>query len=207
MATFNEDVTINANLRVTGTRSPAVARSELAQDANAVFPIAWEAWRVWDALHSNLPGTSADDDLALVGGTFGAASPSLQTYDVKAAGAQTLRARCVFRVPAEYEAGQSISIRLHAGMLGAVADDSATVDIECYLSNREAGVGADLCQTNAQDINNTTLADKTFVINSTALVPGDLLDIRLSIAVNDAATVSSVKAIVGGADVLVDIRG
>src|SRR5690349_17053811 len=92
-ATFDE-IFCKGDFRLGGSFSRAIKRNELEQNANAVFPIPWEAWRVWDALHTNLPGTSAADDLALVGGTFGAASPSIQTYDVKAAGAQTLRARC-----------------------------------------------------------------------------------------------------------------
>ncbi len=205
--TVSGDLQINGDLRYTGSLKPDVPRSNLAQTALAAYPIPWTAWRVHDALATNLPGTSAADDLALVGGTFGSASPSLQSYDVKAAGAVTLYARASLWLPPEYDAGQTVKLRFHAGMLTTAADVSATLDAALYKSDGEAGIGSDLVTTAAQSINSTTLADKDFDISATLLSPGDVLDLRIAVAINDASTATTVAAILGAASLLLDIRG
>lgn len=184
-----------------------IARSKLAQDTLASYMIPWTAFRVFDAYATNLPGTPAADDLGLVGGTFGSASPSLQTEDLKTAGATNNRARFMVQLPPEYDDGETVQIRLHAGMLTTVADTSATIDVECYESNSEAGIGSDLCTTSATTINSLTLADKDFSITASGLVAGDWLDVRITTAVNDAASGTAVKAIIGKVSLLCDIRG
>lgn len=202
---FDGDVRVTGNLQVDGTL-PNYARSNLAQDPNAVFTVPWVDFRVWDALATNLPATGANDDLGLYGGTFGSASPKLSTGDVKAAGC-TRYARCQFQLPAEYDAGQSVTLRCHAGMTTTVADTSASLDVECYKSDTEAGVGSDICATAAQSINSLTDADKDFTITPTGLTAGDVLDIRLTITVVDAATGTAVIADIGAVEMLVDIKG
>lgn len=199
------DMRITGNLQVDGTL-PSYARTNLAQDPNAVFAIPMVNLRVWDALATNLPATPANDDLGLVGGTFASATPKISTGDVKAAGC-TRYARFQFQLPVEYDAGMSLTLRLHAGMTTTVADTSATVDVECYKSDGEAGLGSDLCATAAQSINSLTDADKDFTITPTGLTAGDVLDIRLTIVVVDAATGTAVIADIGAIEFLVDIKG
>jgi len=199
------DMRITGNLQVDGTLPPR-GRSTLQQDPNAVFAVPLVGLRVWDALATNLPATPAADDLGLVGGTFGSAAPKVSTGDVKAGGC-TRYARCQFQLPVEYDAGNTVTLRLHAGMTTTVADGSATVDIECYKSNREAGVGSDLCATAAQSINSLTFSDKDFAITPTGLTAGDVLDIRLTLAVADTATGTAVIADIGAIEMLVDIKG
>jgi hypothetical protein len=46
--------------------------------------------------------------------------------------------------------------------------------------------------TSATSINSLTLANKDFTLNTTGLVAGNRLDVRVSIAVNDAAGVTAV---------------
>jgi len=185
----------------------AIARAKLAQDTLSRFPVKLTDLRVWDAFQTNLPGTSATDDLGLYGGTFGSASPQIKTYDLKAAGAQTLYARVQIPLPAEYDAGETVTLRLHAGMETTVADTSATVDVEAYESDSEGGISADLCATAAQTINSLVKADKDFTITPTDLVAGDMLDVRITVAVNDAATGTAVIAAIGAIELLCDIRG
>ena len=199
------DMRVTGNLQVDGTM-PAYARSNLIQDPNAVFAIPLVDLRVWDALATNLPATGGTDDLGLYGGTFASASPKISTGDVKAGGC-TRYARFQFQLPVEYEAGMSVTLRLHAGMTTTVADTSATVDVECYKSDGEAGVGSDLCATAAQSINSLTDADKDFTITPTGLSAGDVLDIRLTVAVVDSATGTAVIADIGAIEMLVDIKG
>lgn len=184
-----------------------IERSKLAQEALASYPQKLTDCRVFDAYQTVLPGTSSSDDLGLYGGTFGSATPQVKTYDVKAAGAVTLRTRLQITLPPEYDDGETVQIRLHCGMETTVASVSATVDVECYEADLEGGVVADLCTTDAQSINSLTKADKDFTITPADLVAGDVLDVRITVAVNDAATGTAVIAAIGSIELLCDIRG
>lgn len=201
------DLQIQGNAYLYGTLNPPLARTSLAQEDNARRKIQPTDWRVWDAMQTNLPGTAATDDLAIVGGTFGTASPSLQTGDLKAAGSTTRYARCTFQLPHNYVAGETVTIRAKAGMLTTVADTAATIDFAAYRSNDESGIGSDLVTTSATTINSLTLANKDFTVTPTTLNPGDTLDIRMAVLVNDAATATAVTGIVGSVEVLIDVKG
>lgn len=200
------DTLIQGNLVVTGTRDN-VSRSQITQEPLAEYPVKLTDFRTWDAMATNLPGTAAADDLALTGGTFGTNTPSLNTGDLKAAGATTQYARVLLELPPEYDTGETVVLRLHAGMVTTVSDGTATIDVECYESNGEAGLGSNLCATAATTINSLTLADKDFTITSTSLAPGDVLDVRIAIAINDTATGTTVQGRVGKVSLLCDIRG
>ncbi len=203
---FPGDVLIQGNLTVIGTK-PAIARTDITQEDLARFKIRPTDWRVWNAMQTVLPNPSASDDLGIYGGTFGSASPSIQTYDLKNAGSTTCYARCSFPLPHTYVAGQSVTIRAHAGMLTTVASSAATIDFEVYRSNDETGIGSDLVATSATTINSLTLADKDFVLTATTLLPGDTLDIRMAVLVNDSATVTAVIGLVGAVELLIDVKG
>lgn len=204
--TVNGDVTINGNLRVTGT-PPDTERTELAQESGSRLVIPFVAWRVWDAMQTNLPGTSSSDDLALIGGTFGTASPTIQSSDLKNAGSTTLRARCTIALPHEYVAAQTVKIRAHAGMKTTVASSAATIDFEVYRSDDEEGIGSDLCTTAPQSINSLADANLDFTITAATLNPGDTLDIRMTMVVNDSGTGTAVIGQVGRVELLIDTKG
>lgn len=201
------DVTIQGNLRVNGQIQPPLSRTSIVQQNNERFKIQPTDWRIWNAMQTPLTGTANTDDLALIGGTFGTGSPSIQTGDLKAAGSTTRYARCTFQLPPEYVAGQSVTIRAHAGMLTTVASSAATIDFELYLSDDEAGIGSDLVADSAQSINSLTPADIDFDVTAATLGPGDTLDIRMAVLVNDAATVTAVIGIVGSVELLLDTQG
>ena len=207
---FPDGIRVATTIRLDGSPTivPGFTRSNLVQESLAVYPIPFESLRVHDAFGTLLPASPATDDLGLVGGTFGTGVPSIQTGDLKAAGATTRYARTTIALPIEYDAAADVVLRLHAGMLTTVADTSSTIDVEAYLSDQEAAVdGADKCATAATTINSLSLADKDFVITATSLSPGDLLDIRIAIAINDAASVTAVTGILGAASLLCDVRG
>ena len=109
-------------------------------------------------------------------------------------------------VPVEYDDGETFSIRLHAGILTAVADVSCTCDVECYRSDEGGGISADLCTTAAITCNSLTFLDVDFVITPTTLVSGDTLDLRIAIICNDAAT-AVVEPVIGAVQLLCDVRG
>lgn len=179
------------------------ARSQFIQEPNVEYAVDLAALRVHDAPATLLPGTSATDDLGLIAGTFGTDPVTVGTGDIKALGAVTRYARFLFSIPAEYEAGQSITVRLNAGVGTTIADTSATVDVECYLD----GAGSDRCTTAAQSINSLSAANKDFAITATSVVPGSVLDIRIAIIANDGATGTAVVPEINKISLLLDIRG
>ncbi len=204
---INGDLQVAGNISLSGSLSPAIARDQLAQDDLTVYPVPFTDLRVHDALQTVLPGTSASDDLGLYGGTFGTSQPLVRTYDVKTAGAVTLYARTQIPLPAEYQDGETVQIRVSAGMVTTVADVSATVDVQAYKIGKDNSLGSDICATSATTMNSLVFADKTFTITPTTLAAGDVLDVRLAIAVNDAATVTAVIAALAAIDLLCDVKG
>lgn len=186
----------------------AIDRSKLAQRVLARFPVSPLAWRTWDALATNLPGTPASDDLGVTTGTFGTdPGPYISTGDLKAAGATTRRAACFLAVPHDYEANETLTLRAYAGMVTTVADTSATIDFEAYRIDRDATLGAaDVVATAAQSINSLTAAAFDFTITPTTLSAGDVLVLRMSLAVNDAATGTAVIGAVWQVELMADLR-
>jgi len=124
---------------------------------------------------------------------------------LKAAGATTRRAALFVAVPHDFEAANTLTIRLYAGMLTTVADTSATVDVEVHVLAKAGTIGADLCATAATTINSLGATAKDFVATPDTLVPGDMLHIRVSVAVNDAATATAVIGGIWAIDLLADL--
>ena len=208
MASQFDDVRISGTLSLKETGVSAQTRASiLKQDALAIFPVRLTGLRVWDAIHTNLPGTAATDDLALIGTTFGTTAPVVSAGDCKALGATSRYARFMTELPECYEAGETVTLSLSAGMVTTVASSSCTVDVECYKIDKITGISSDLCTTAATTINSLVFAAKSFTITSSALTAGDVLDIRLTIACNDAATGTAVTPTIAGIDLLCDIKG
>lgn len=203
------DAIISGNIRLGGTLSPAVAKASILALAELQpFPIPLTDFRVWDALQTPLPGTPATDDLGLVGGTFGTATPSLRSEDLKTLGATSKRARVLVQLPWDYQAGQSITLRFKSGMITTVADTTATLDCEVYKQQADPddAIGSDLVSTAATTMNSTTFADIDFVVSPSGLSPGDVLDIRVTCAVSDAAGATAVIAGISSVKLLCDVR-
>ncbi len=162
--------------------------------------------RVWDAVATVIPATGGTDDLGLYTGTAASAvSNQIGTGDVKAAGC-TRYTRFLIPMPGDYEAGETVNIVALAGMQTTVAGTSAVVDIEAYRVVGTGAVGADLCATSAQTINSLTAAEKTFSITAATLAAGDMLDVRVTITIVDAATGTAVIGRVLGLFLDCDVR-
>lgn len=208
MTTRIDELTVTGAIRCAETAISAQTRATiLKQESGAIFPLQLVTARVWDAMQTNLPGTAATDDLAIVGGTFGTAPPVINAGDCKTLGATTRYARIEVPIPECYVAGQSFSLSFSAGMKTTIADTSCTLDIECYRLDKDSGISADLCATAAQSINSVTFADKSFTITPATLNPGDMLDVRIAIAVNDAATGTAVTPTIAAIDRVCSIKG
>lgn len=203
-----ENLVVTGSFRVGEDQISAQTRATiLKQDTLVPFPIPLTQFRVWDAIQTVIPGTAAADDLALIGTTFGSVGPVISGGDLKAAGATTRYTRCLAAVPECYDNGETLNIDVYAGMQTTVADTSCVVDVECYRLDKLGAIGADLCTTSAQSINSLTIAKKAFAITAASLSKGDILDIRITVTCNDAATATAVKPTIGGVDLVCDIKG
>lgn len=208
MANRVDSLIVDGALTVGESSVSAQTRSTiLKQDANKRFPVKFTDFRTWDAAATNLPGTASSDDLGLVTGTWGTNPLRITAGDCKALGATNRRAIVEVCLPECYDAAETVTFILSAGMLTTVADTTCTVDLEVYKRDKIGGIGSDLCATSATTINSLTFADKTFTITATSLAPGDVLDVRMTIACNDAATATAVTPCIAGFDLVCDIKG
>lgn len=192
----NNDIAGNAN----------IATSKMAQRVLAESVVPVHSFRVWDAVASNPVSAAANDDLGLVTGTWATNPVRLTGGDMKALGATTRRIYFSIPIPANYDDGETIQIRVRAKMETTVADVSCTVDLEAYVGS-SGSLGSDLVTTAAQSMNSLTAANFDFTINAGSVEPGDLLECRLSIACNDAATATAVTPAVYKVSLLCDTRG
>lgn len=202
------DLVVPGDIRLNGNLSPAKAKSGILALAELqAFPVPLTDFRVWDAMATVLPSAGASDDLGLVGGTFGTATPSLRTQDCKTL-TNSNRARVLIQLPWEYVAGESVTLRLKAGMITTVAGTTATIDCEAYKLQEDPddAIGSDLVSTAATTINSLVFANIDFVVTPTSLSPGDILDVRLTIAIVDGATATAVIAGITSVKLLCDVR-
>lgn len=201
------NVQVQGNLLVAGNL-PEYPRTSLALDTNQIIALPLWGWRVWDAVATNLPGTSSSDDLGYITGTHGTAGSYVGTSDLKAAGSTTRYARFLAVLPPEYSAAATVSIRFSAGCITTLADTTATLNVDAREVSRSDGtVGSNLYAGAALDIRSVTFAEKQFALTSAALTAGDMLDIKVTMIINDAATVTPVIGAFRAAEIYTSIRG
>lgn len=126
------------------------------------------------------PGSSL---LALVAGTHGTNSPVIRGSDVSGTTATEV-ARMTLPVPTDY-AGGDLTFVFFAGMQTTVSDGTATLDLQVYKTINTGSVSSDLCETDAQSINSTTKANKSFTVDGDNLSAGDMLDIEITVSATD----------------------
>jgi hypothetical protein len=105
-------------------------------------------------------------------------------------------------------AGETVTLRFKAGMITTVANTTATLDCEAFKLQEDPddAIGSDLVTTAATTMNSLVFANIDFVITPTSLAPGDILDVRITTAVNDGASATAVIAGITSAKLLVDCR-
>jgi hypothetical protein len=194
-------ITSNSQIRA----GASITRAKMAQVANAVYAIPLASMRVWNTWQP-LPLAAADDDLGAIAGTWGTDVPHIESSD----SGQTSVTQYLgfeYTLPDDYDGAESITVRIPAKMR-VVADGSAAVDVEAYLSDGNAAVsGGDLIATAATTINSTDWANKDFVVTSTSRAPGDKIFFRVKVAIVDTNTVADhVTAWLGDIEMLVDVR-
>lgn len=184
----------------------AVARSALVQQDLVEYQVPLTSLRVHDAMQTNLPGTAANDDMGLITGTPGTDAPTLQGVDF-GGGSTDEKGAFEFVLPPEYVAGETITLRVRAGMLTTVSDGTATVDVEAWVAAVDGSVGSDICATAAQSINSLTLANKDFVLTPTGRAAGDRIIVRVSFGGTDSGNVGVMIPEIQKIAMLLDIKG
>lgn len=180
------------------------SRSQLAQDDLQPYAIPMEQARIHDNIVANLGATAISaDDLILTAGTFGTDAVKITATDFGGTSA-TQYARFRVPVPVEYVAGQTINLRINAGMVTTVADTSCFLDVECF---RMAAPSTDICATAQQSMNSLSAANLDFVLTPTNVVPGDILDIRVKIAGVDGGNAGVITPTINSITLLADIKG
>jgi hypothetical protein len=184
----------------------SVARSQLTQETLVAYQIPLTSLRVHDAMITNLPGTAANDDMGLITGTPGTDVPTLQGVDF---GGTTTDEKSAFEfvLPPEYDAAETITVRVRAAMLTTISDGTATVDVECWKAGDDGAAGTDICATAATTINSLTPGNKDFTITPTGLAAGDRLIIRLAFAGSDTGNLGVMIPEISKLSVLLDIKG
>jgi len=183
-----------------------IATTKLAQRVLAELIVPLTNARTWDSIATNLPAAAASDDLGLVSGTWGTNPARITAGNVRTLGATTRRLYLAIPIPANYEDGQTIQLQIRAKMETTVADVSCTIDAEAYVG-ADGALGSDLVTTSAQSMNSLSAASYDFTVNATGVDPGDLLEVRLSISSNDAATATAVTPAIYSIALLCDTRG
>jgi hypothetical protein len=203
----NGDAVVSGALRLGGGITPLKEAADLLTVEEKIWTVPWALWRVWDAITTNLPASAGSDDLGLVAGTLGTNAPSVRTIDFKGTNT-TAYMRAQLPIPADYVAGQSLKLRFHAGMLTTVADTTCTLDIVAYKSDEESLVGANISTAGAaNNIKSVVFTDVDFTITASGLSPGDMLDVRVSIAGVDALTGTAVIGCIGAVKMVYYGRG
>lgn len=209
MASFTGTINLDNN-SIPGSKLLAnaeIERTQLKQVPTVARRITPFEWRVWDS--GALLTTPGTDDLGIVMGTFGTNVATVQAGDLKAAGSTTRYAITQVALPDHYDGGETVLLRFLAGMQTTVADTACTIDVEVYEVDNDGTPTSDgdLCATAAQTINSLTADDKDFTVTATNLAAGDVLEIRVAITCNDAATATAVTPTIYKSALLFDARG
>ena len=185
----------------------AIDATKMAQRALQKFNIPWSYFRVWDAYHLLPVSTAAADDLALITGTWLTNAASLNAGSVQNTNS-IRRIGFMVPIPDNYQDGETVTLRIRAGMVTTIASASCTVDVEAIVrTGTGSAASADLVTTAAQGMNSLTAGDYDFQLNPALIDPGMLLEVRLSISYNDVATGTNVIPTIYAVDMLVDTRG
>jgi len=179
-------------------------RENLIQEELTPFTIPLTSFRTSADLKTVLPENPDGTTHGLKGYTHGTQSPFLK--GVVAGGASaTEKSRVQVALPANYVSGEAVKIRLH-GHIDALLEVANSIDVQCYESDGEAGVSADLCATAATALT-VAYADIDFVITATGLVAGDILDIELTSVLNDTGGAQAGEMRIGKAQLLCATKG
>ena len=183
---FKGDVNLQ-NAKSLNLAADQIGKEAIGRLDEEPIAIPFTRLRIWDNLAAGLPATPATDDIGIVHGTYGTDAPVLQTAN-GGTGGITAYARLLLECGTDWIEGETLKIRARAIMDTAVADTSCYLDMEGFVPDTDGSVGSDICATSQQDMNSLTRANYDFEFTTTNMTHGEQIDIRISIAITDAAT-------------------
>jgi len=200
---FDGDVEITGGIRVSGTYTGPINRSNLIADNTAVYPLALHTFRVHDAIQTNLPGTALADDLGVTSGAYGTDVPTIRSEDLNGDGTAASYARTSFTLPPEYVSGGTITLRIYADTQAG----AASVDAQVFQASKTSFqvTGSDLVTTSPTAIS-TVFGAKDFVITPTSKVAGDTFDIRIAV-IGTTSTTALTIARIPNIEILLQVKG
>lgn len=200
---FDGDVEITGGLRVSGTYTGPMNRSNIITDNTAVYELPLTEFRVHNAMQTTLPGTALVPDLGITSGAFGTDVPTMRSEDLSGDGTAASYARTSFTLPPEYLSGGTVTLRIYADTQAGAAN----VDAQAYQASKTSFqiTGSDLVTTAATAVT-TTYAAKDFVITPTSRVAGDTLDIRLAVIGTTSVTANTIVRI-SNVEMLLQVKG
>lgn len=193
-------------LKAQTAQGVSIARSGIAQETAKPYIMQLDSWKATGtgAGLGSAAGTPSGA-FGLTYGTFGTNSPKI-VGEAASGNSKTNRMRRQFALPVEYVAGGNITLRLRGKETVNAATVSTTIDAVVYKSDKAAGIGSDICATNAQDVTTST-ANFDFSITPTGLVAGDILDIEVNIVTNDTGGSVGTIANIYDTEILLDVQG
>lgn len=198
--TANQYLSMNAGATAIEWVTPV--RSDLTEEALVPYNVPLYTLRAADlnALAIAEPaGGSGDHYLVLNANTvvLRGISPNSDT--------QTDVSYLQFLLPPEYVAAGDVKVRINCKYTSAPGT-AGTVDVEAFKVTLTTGaIGADLCETAAQDLTASGVATD-FVITATTLSPGDVLNIKITTVFQDSDGAVG-EAEIGSIQMLLDIKG
>ncbi|MBS0206635.1 MAG: hypothetical protein JSS49_27475 [Planctomycetes bacterium] len=183
-----------------------MARSGLVEETGKPYVLGLDSWKV-TGTGAALGATAGTPSGAfgLTVGTFGTNSPKI-AGEAASGASKTNKMRRQFALPVEYVGGGNITVRVKAQETVGAATVSTTIDMSVYKVDKAAGIGADLCATNAQDVT-TAAANADFSVTPTGLVAGDVLDIEVNVVTNDTGGTVGTIVNIFDTEILLDVQG
>jgi hypothetical protein len=111
-----------------------------------------------------------------------------------------------FTLPPNYIPGGAVTFRAKAANIGGGTQTSCTITVTAYLASGNGAVGSNLGPAAQTHAAKTTWYTKDFVITPTGLVPGDVLNVVISVANIESAGTQLVWT-VDKIAMLVDVQG
>lgn len=184
----------------------SVARAGIVTDTQAKYPVPLESLRVTGtgAALGAVAGTPAGA-FGLTYGAYGTNSPKI-LGEAASGASKTDKFRFTKPLPPEYVDGANVTVRVHCKEAVGAATISTTVSCLVRKSDKETGVGSNICATSGQDVT-TAYADKDFAVTPTGLVRGDILDIEVTGMTDDTGGTVGTVLTISDVEVLMDIKG
>ncbi len=177
----------------------AIARTQLATDALAVFEIPIRSWMAEDG---------AVLGIAEEAGTFFVQDGTNQMYlqgEVANNETEASVMKTSFTLPHNYVASGGVKLRLAVDVTGAGTLGTCTIDASAFEQDIDGAVGSELVTTSAIAVT-ATAANKDFVITDAGLVAGDILSIVVTASIQETAS-TAIQAIITRTQMLLDVKG